>query len=212
MKPLDSLWAKVTCAALVASLLARRRSSFVFLVSSCSCGCCNRGGGRRYGLAQPRAACPWLVWGPVRRPQRAPRKFSGGSTRLQQAPETQIGSRMFQEAPGGTSRPQELQLAPGGFQEVPGFPRGFNWFQEAPADPSRPQEAPGGPRRPQEAPASGPRPSQPGFPQHAPQRSTHGQLTVNTTVNTRSTQRSTSLKINELLRACWKIAAGGFNS
>ena len=52
----------------------------------------------------------------------------------------------------------------------------------------------------------------PGPLQHAPQRSTHGQLTVNTTVNTRSTQRSTSLKINELLRACWKIAAGGFNS
>ena len=42
----------------------------------------------------------------------------------------------------------------------------------------------------------------PGPVQHAPQRSTHGQLTVNTTVNTRSTQRSTSLKINEFLRAC----------
>ena len=47
-------------------------------------------------------------------------------------------------------------------------------------------------------------PARPGPARHgfAPQRSTHGQLTVNTTVNTRSTQRSTSPKIYRLLRAC----------
>ena len=167
----------------------------MFLGSSCSCGCCSRGGGRRCGLAQPRAACPWLVWGPVRRLQRAPRELSRGSTRLQQAPEVQIGSRMFQEASRGPNRPQEFQLAPGSFQGAPRFSRGF---QLAPKGPRRPKEAPGGPSRPQD-PA---RPSQPGFPQQAPQRSTHGQLTVNTTVNTRSTQRSTSPKIIKLLKAC----------
>ena len=137
----------------------------------------------------------------------------------------------FQEAPCGCSRPQMPRLVPGCLrrhQEAPAGRRSFNWPQEAfkrPQDspggsigPKRPQKAPGGPRRPQEAPGGPSKPqdpawpSQPGFPQHAPQRSTHGQLTVNTTVNTRSTQRSTSLKINELLRACWKIAAGGLNS